>query len=81
LGSRREREPILFQALCRQGDRMILRNRDRITIETFDKDEIERLKRRGFVDIYDDMASKTGKKKVRTAKRSTKGMKEKRSMS
>ena len=60
---------------------MILRNEDRITIETYDKNKIEKLKRNGFVSIYEDMVPIKGKKKASTVKRSTRGIKAKQSIS
>lgn len=45
---------------------MILRNKDFLTIETNDKDEIERLTKKGFVNIYDDRAPLAGKKKPKS---------------
>lgn len=58
---------------------MILRDSDGITIETYVKDEIEKLKSRGFVSIYSDKSPLAGKKKAPVQKRSTRGTKGKRS--
>jgi hypothetical protein len=66
---------------------MILRNKDLITIETYDKDEIERLFKKGFVNIYDDMKRITlqapSKEKYpgSVKKKSTRSTKKKRSTS
>ena len=66
---------------------MILRNKDLITIETYDKDEIERLFKKGFVNIYDDMkritlpAPSKGKNPGTVKKKSTRSTKKKRSTS
>ena len=66
---------------------MILRNKDLITIETHDKNEIERLINQGFVNIYDDMKRVSlpdpskGKNPRTAKKKSTRSTKKKRSTS
>lgn len=53
---------------------MILRNKDFLTIQTNDKDEIERLIRKGFINIYDDRTPLESKKKPKSTA-GTKGKK------
>jgi hypothetical protein len=58
---------------------MLLRNENGITIETYDKEEIKKLSKKGYVSIYEDIKKNAGKKKTRLVKRSTRGTKGKRS--